>query len=685
MNKKLIANLLSFLTIFTVVLGGSSCKGQNGESAQSIQPIKRVTYQGTHIFNVTDTNKSFIKDGGTEYVIVVPENASLSVYQAGTEFQYFFEKATGITLPILTDNNGLLQHSSSAKYISIGNTSLLNSAQISCDKKALGDDGLRIVTKDNTIYLFGGGDNGTCYSVYSFMELVFNFEIYYNDCYTIDTGVKDMPLKNFDVTDIPDIAKRTQSHSGVLRLDQTTYDNQNMAVRMRFSESLNLLPVHKEFDKSSATKTQHNSCYLLPKTKYGTEHPQWYSNVVNSSHEEQLCYTARGDALEYKLMTEEAAKKIIFTLENYEVVQGQNVITITMTDNFDTCKCEKCSELTNYYGTEAGAVCIFVNEVGRLVQEWMDKPENSAHYREDFRILFFAYHGFTNAPAKYDENQKRYVPIDDKVKLRDNVGVWYANILCDYQQSAYSESNMQDVENTQKWASLTDYMWMWTYAINYHNYSYFYDCFSFYTEDAFALMADSNVRSFYLQAAKDSMVSTAFKNLLTYLHSKLSWDSSLSAAQLTQNWFDAMFADGSKAMQKYFEELRIHNALLCAENGWYGRYTLYQPVSNRAYWPLATLEKWMGYCDEALSAIERYQYTRPEYYLATKRHIEIEWLSLAHIALSLHFDDISIVDKERLISRLEKDSEIIGFDKMKVGKETGGYYMSNFLEDIKNK
>ena len=131
--------------------------------------------------------------------------------------------------------------------------------------------------------------------------------------------------------------------------------------------------------------------------------------------------------------------------------------------------------------------------------------------------------------------------------------------------------------------------------------------------------------------------------------------------------------------------MRVHSAFLCAENGWYGRYTLYQPVSDKEYWPLTMLEKWMGYCDEALASISRYQYTRPEYYLATKRHIEIEWLSLAHIALSLHFEDISSVDRERLIARLKEDSEFIGFDKMKVGRETAGYYMSNFLEDIKNK
>ena len=684
MKKKPIFLFLSFLILLTVGLG--SCNGSGGVlDGEPIQPIERATYKGTHVFNVSDTDRAFIKNGKTEYTIVLPDGAPLSTHQAATEFQYFFEKATGINLPILKDNNGTLQHSASAKYISIGETSLLKSAGISYDKKKLGADGARIVTKDNTIYLVGGGNNGTCYSVYTFMQLVFNFEIYYNDCYTMDTGVKDMPLKNFDVTDIPDIPKRTQAHSGVLRLDQRTYDNQNMAIRMRFSEGLNLLPIHKDFDVSSPSRTQHNSNHLLPKDTYGGAHSDWYSNVVNSSHEEQLCYTARGNQAEFKAMTEEAAKKVIFTLENHPVVEGQNVVTITMTDNFDTCKCDKCLELTNYYGTEAGAVCIFVNEVGRIVEEWMDAPENAEHYREDFHILFFAYHGFTNAPAKYDEKTKKYVPIDDKVKLRDNVGVWYANILCDYQQSAYSESNMQDAENTKKWASLTDYMWMWTYAINYNNYGYFYDCFSYYTEDAFALMAANNVRSFYLQAAKDSMVSTAFKNLLTYLHSKLSWDTSLNSVELTRNWFNAMFADGSESMQKYFEELRIHNALLCEQNGWYGRRTLYNAVANKNYWPIKTLEKWMGYCDEALASVARYQYTRPDYYLATKRHIEIEWLSLAHMLLDLHFDDLSSVNKDRLIARLEADAEFIGFDKMKVGSETSGYYMSDFLKDMKNK
>ena len=89
-----------------------------------------------------------------------------------------FKRATNIEIasvrddsgdPILTDDN--------AKRISIGETSLITSMTqeeqlaFGYDKSILGSDGVRIITKNNTVYILGGSFYGVLYSVYDFMTI----------------------------------------------------------------------------------------------------------------------------------------------------------------------------------------------------------------------------------------------------------------------------------------------------------------------------------------------------------------------------------------------------------------------------------------------------------------------------------------------------------------------------------
>ena len=54
------------------------------------------------------------------------------------------------------------------------------------------------------------------------------------------------------------------------------------------------------------------------------------------------------------------------------------------------------------------------------------KPENAAYYREDLKLLFFAYNKFLAAPARWDNVTEKYVPMHPDVEMREDVGVFYA-------------------------------------------------------------------------------------------------------------------------------------------------------------------------------------------------------------------------------------------------------------------
>jgi len=680
-NKRIISTLLSLTTLLTFV----GCnKGSNPSGEQSSIDALRVVYNGTHKFNVETTDKDFVKDGKTDYKIVVSSEANTLVANALTEFRYFFEKATGIKLDVVYDN-GNMSHNDNQKYISIGETSLLKTSGVVYDKKSLGRDGIRIATKDDTIYLVGGYDTGTLYSVYEFMEIYFGFESYYWDYYTLDTNVRNVKFKKLDVTDIPDFETRIGKGSlGAIEGEVRTYDAKMYGARSRAMETRaeNIIPIYKEYDLNSENRKTTNSSVVLSKDIYFNEHPEWFSDIVDPAHKPQLCYTAHGNQEQYDLMVQEAANKIIFSLENIPVEEGKNAVSITMEDNYDCCNCDKCTELANYYGTESGAVCIWMNSVGEIIEEWLTDPANADHYREDFKIWFFAYYNFEMAPAYYDTTAKQYKPIDDKVKLRDNISVYYAPIQCDFQRGFYDEEVAKYRENINKWDAISDHIQHWHYFINFKYSFYFYDTFSYFTEDAFSYMAAHDAEMMFLQGITNQ-VDTAFQNLKFYIAKELMWDTSKSSAELTDKWFGAMFGDSATYMRTYFDELRMHNAIVLEENNLYNDRSCYTLINKKDYWPLQTLRRWLGLCDKALENIQRYERTDLEYYTALKRHILIEWISPAYITLDLYGREqgtgLSATEKQKLINLFYEYEDFLGLNGMRLNELTS----STIIDEIR--
>ena len=176
MKKRIISFILAFATCCTFL---SACDKES--SAQEAYVAKKYTYtDGVHDFTAPETEEYLVRNGNTEYSLVLPEKQGKFITVAESEFKTFFKQATGINIKTIAESDDGLTHNATNKYISIGETKMLDSADITMDYEKLGVEGVRIVTKDNTIYLVGGSDQGTLNAVYDFMQIVFNFEIYSN-------------------------------------------------------------------------------------------------------------------------------------------------------------------------------------------------------------------------------------------------------------------------------------------------------------------------------------------------------------------------------------------------------------------------------------------------------------------------------------------------------------------------
>ena len=669
---KSIANkmLVLLLCLVFACSAFSGCK-QNSTTSKN---DNRVSYtDGTHIFNTTESQTDFIKNGATDYKLVLPQNAGTVLNTAKQEFIYFLNLATGISISSVLDND--ITHDASQKYISLGDTKLLESANIDIDREELGIEGYRIITKDNNVYIVGGYYDGVVYGVYKFFNIMFNYEFFYWNCYQIDKGVKNLKLKNFDVIDIPDIG-----HLGSYSYRQQLYprfpDNYDSQMLRWREKSPNyhetyIIGGFEAFDKSSKESSNHNVSEIIPASVYG-DHEKWFSNNGNG----QLCLTARGDKAEFEALALEVAKKATFGIWVYKQNPYKNVFAFTSEDNYDTCSCSECSRLANYYGTEAGAVCIFINRVAEHVENWMNGnvdyetwfPEsanivdefgnafnykawldkNPQYEKKDFRVIFMAYNNWIDAPVKWSARENKYVAFDNNVKLRHNVGVWLADIEMDYQRPIYSEEQESVRKNISGWANLTDCMYYYSYAVCFEGANYLYDSFGYWNSDTWQYMAEYGARLVFVEHFGGE---STWARLKLFLMTELRWDTTLDMEMLLDKYFDAMFGVAAPIMREMFDSERAHIIKTFNEYDMYGDNSVFKEIKKDELWPEPIVKHWMNLCEQALVSIEKYK-NDEDLYNQIREHIEVEWISPAYIYLRHYGKKMQISDKNELKQRL---------------------------------
>ena len=688
--------LLCAITMMTACIGGNDSTSQGGQVDIN---TTGVNYEGTHIYNAEDTACDLVKNGQSEYKLVVPVERTSYLDTAKNEFVYLFQKATGVRLSVVYDD-GNMTHNVNAKYISIGETGMLKSAGISYDKTELKKDGHRIETKDKTVYIVGGGDSGSLYGVYTFMQITFNFEQYTVDCYEIDK-MSDVKLKDYQVTDIPDLPVRRAGMDIFHKTGKAymTYDEQNAASRMKMKTGAGgkedlFMPVATNGDTSSGKgNPYHNEFNYLPKEIWEkeplpeelwedeTDESKTYGDYMYSDSKKFLCYTAHGNEKVLDAMVERCAWVVQQCMTYWNPTDYPDYVAITLTENdggTGFCQCQSCLALETSYGNMNIGVIRFVNRVSAIVYEWMNKPENAAYKRDNFSIMFFAYEGRSVAPVKYNETKQMYEPIDETVALHPFTGVFYAEIKNGYYTESFnSERNKKVIENMKGWGDLTDNIIIWTYETNYGYFLFPHDTFDWFSGDANALMASLGYTCHYNQnQSRQQGKATAWHELKQYLDAKLMWDSSLNEQELIDAYFEAMFKEGAFLMRKYYDSQRTWCKYI------YEKYNITNYTANvaiKTYWPYTVLTGWENLCNEALVAVEHYKTADPALYQSLKNHIEAEWVCPVYMKLLL-WDGGYLTDTERpaLIARFEEVTQRIGMTHLNQGAR-----IETFIDTLK--
>ena len=586
-----------------------------------------------HNFSYTETDNYLVKDGRSQYKVVLPDGITAEMNYAKEELIKLFKEATGVTLETVSGTG--LTHSADNKYISLGKTDLYTSSGLNVDFSSLKEDGVRIITKDSTVYLLGGTDSGVLYAVYDFLNLNFNFETYSKDCYTLDKNVLNVKLMNYDVTDIPDIDYRCRA-SGILYSTTADYDDVMYSYRLRTVDAYwkRSLPIHVGSDRSSASKADHNCFYYLPTDDYLVSNPKFYST---KNPKGQLCYTARGDAEELDLMTTLCAEKIEQSLKFYprEEYPLYASVQLGIADNYDMCACDECKRISEKHnGAIVATIIPFLKTVARKVNAWMELPENAAYKRDNFMYTFFAYQDTLTAPFTYDEKQGKYVAADNSVLPEEvNVVPYFALNKIDHSVSIYDDDNATMRATLDAWLTYYNNAWGWTYGCFYRDYFAFYDCYNYYT-DSLKYFKEHGFKLINPQLHSSQRgADTGFFTMAAYVFAKLSWDSSLDMQTLIDNYMNAMYQGAADTMKKIFTEARLWHARARFDGNWSWTSWQLTPTTASGYFEYGYVNKLLGLFDEAYQKIEKYG-DNAELYAKLKNRIDIEWLYPAMIVIN---------------------------------------------------
>ncbi len=695
--------LLSFILVFVIMGSFSAGCGCNKDSGSSNSLGKenpnRKTYQGTHVFNAQEvsTEDYFIKDGRSEYKIVLSKNNSSHDSLALEEFNFFMKEATGFTLPFVLDDK--VTYSASEKFISIGDTTLIESAGINYDKKALKSDGCRIITKDKSIFILGADNGGVVNGVYAFMKIYFNYEFYSRDCIEIDVNVKNAKLRNFDVTDVPDIPIRVNPNNGTA---STMYDSPTEFDKLAFGESSSissknrerryrynsqyeskLIPIFEEFDNpSSASEIIHNVFAYVPANQV---QPGWYSTKGM-----QLCYSASShtdhfDEENFDRLAQHCANKIINSLKIFprDDYPQYGVASLTQFDGAGFCDCKTCMQWREEDNNAiSGGMIRLNNRVNEKVRAWMDLPENEPYKRENLKIVFFAYNATENCPVNYNEETKTYVPANEDVVMQNGTGVYYACMTnMSYENSIYDSINDTGRKYLEQWNTMTDYMWLWTYGFWYRQSMYFHDAYNYFNSDAYQYYAHYGIASVYNETHGRTADVSAFCLLQSYIQSKLMWDSSLNVDTLIENYMQAVYKDAAPVMKQLLAAYRMHFAEMLIKTN---AITAHSYTKSTENYRVRDFIAWLDIIEDAYAVIDKYKSTDLDTYLLIKHRIDLESVFPLYGILELYGDARGVSDftqdqRHEYILRLSEIAD--AHPNFMV--TNGGALLTNFVETIK--
>ncbi|MBO4262928.1 MAG: DUF4838 domain-containing protein [Clostridia bacterium] len=606
-----------------------------------------------HVRLVSLKNDMLLRNGKTEYKILLPEKPTERENFAAEELKSFFFEATGIALGVVSDERADLKE----KYISLGKTLLFDRSDAICPTEKYAPQGYIIKTYDKNLILCGAEDYGTLYAVYDLLSDILGYDYLNPGTYSLNKNVSDIPLKHYDISEIPDIAVFQKNYGSFSKVKNAAHALQ----RLRMTER------EETIMKIRGTVSVHNMMTFLPPETHYEKHPLWYSEYKQNGKAENLCLTAHGNKEEYAAMVKEVAEVI---KSEFRAGSKGTVAFFGQSDGAPACDCEVCKANKQKYGEDTGSCILFLSDVLDDIYSWF-KTEDGKKYERDFYIAILAYLAFEFAPIKFDEATKKF-KVAEGLRIHDKLGFISAPIKYDYGALSTAEKNVPYYRNILAWGATMNKSLFYTYDFN----TRYYFCpveTLVSKQELYRLMAGLKCIFLYdMGQWMNEGLATGFSMMKLYVSDKLRWNVNIDVDECVRKYFKGVYGELYEDMYSLYRSFRDYWVKVRGKTDrgeCNPRHVNYSGalIGEHELWDYDVLAEWRARYDEILKKAERFK--DKENYELLYRNIILERVSVTYILLLNYSNRFSTEELHFMRMQFKEDCELNGLTYLKEGYE----------------
>lgn len=620
MKKRILCLILTAALLLACAVG---CSSSADESVEQGHETKAVKVAGTPV-----EDKYLVKDGETEYVLVLPKHAMEYEELAAEEFKTFMQQATGCVFKTVDDDDEI-----EGNYISIGITEQVKAAfpDLQIGKISGKQSAYYLATKDDNLYVVcppGFKGAGTLYGIYDLLHDLVGYT-YYDETEIYVEETPDVNLWNYEGGFAgSSIDMRTHSTSTIY--SDNTYNTRLRYINFSRGSEWNQLTV----GHSQLTAYLHPTFTDDAGVPYGVSHPEWFVDpyeMIPSKSTNQLCWTAGGSEESLKQMQQVVADQLISFLQ---MDTTANYFMFGQHDNHDACNCEGCqAALNEWAGTQCGLQIGFFNGVLDIVNAWQEENQPG---REVYYVIY-AY-SFTEAPPIKTDEDGKIAPYSEKVIPNTRMKVMWAPVTANYAFPFNSPVNVKNENDLQGWKTVCSSGQLFAYLYDLNIGYYFINFFNFGTVQSMVQeLEDAGCTYLLIQGPSDQKNVPGFQALRTYCNANVMWDSERNFQELAADFIQHYYKDAAEPMQELFD-------MICERNAYYaaaldvGLGTINAYPTLTELYPRAFTERMEQIFKRALDAIEHYSEEDPALYQLLKDRIMKEYLCVIFLKCTVYGD-----------------------------------------------
>ncbi len=457
-------------------------------------PVDRSVHYGGNPYTppaVSGEALVLAQDGHSDYTVVLPEGADACVRTAAEEFIAYFEKISGVRLP-LADETRLPE---GATGVYLGATERAKAAG-GYDPEAIGAEGFWLYADGADLLIAGGDSRGTLYGVYTFLEEYLGVRWF-------TPALEVVPEQNAVRVDA-ELDRTVRPSFSVRRNDPA---GTNDAYRARTKMNVSFWYDMEDYGGAMTFVLWDVTLDRLVPDALFADHPEYFA--LGEDGNRTTDHVCLSNPAVLAVAADNARAAILACPRNAKYLHvGQK-------DNTNYCRCERCEALYEAYGAVSAPTILFTNALADALKD--EFP--------DFTFTFYAYNE-TDAP-----------PADLTLRCRDNV----APVLCGLHKACRShpltecgavdgnenfknlfyENEPKIAQDFANWVKIADTTYIYDYTINFLNTAQFFSNLET-MQSTMRYMYGLGITG-YIYNCGDGH-EAAFNELRNYLLHKLQWD-----------------------------------------------------------------------------------------------------------------------------------------------------------------